>query len=142
MLKKIFLKSWFTFVIHFIILVGISSNAFYTLENFKVSKGNEKLLEQKSQLELDKKNLIEQNSYEFLENYKEKTIKKAGYKKTGEKIFDIANIDQTKDDQKSIQTSNLEKWSKCLFSKNAHEQYARTNTTQLEENQNTASLCK
>jgi hypothetical protein len=126
-----------------VIVVGICSNGFYTLENYKVVKGNQKLTDQTVQLEQDKKNLLDQNSYEFLDDYKDKTIKKAGFKKTGEQIFDISQIDQKKDEQNNqSQVTNLEKWYNCLFTRNSDDLARQFRNNQFEENSTINNLCK
>jgi FtsZ-interacting cell division protein ZipA len=143
MLKKLFQTKWFIILVHIIIVLGIFFNGFYTLENYKVAKGNQKLTDQKSQLEQDKKNLLDQNSYEFLENYKDKTIKRAGFKKTGEEIFDISTIDKKKDEQRNQnQIPNLEKWYKCIFTKNSDELAKQYKNNPFEENSSINNLCK
>jgi hypothetical protein len=143
MLKKLFQTSWFIILIHTVIVVGIISNGFYTLENYKVAKGNQKLTDQKLQLEQDKKNLLDQNSYEFLDDYKDKTIKKAGFKKAGEQIFDISKIDQRKDEQKNQnQATNIEKWYKCLFTRSSDELARQFRNNLFEENAAINNLCK
>ena len=128
MLKKIFKEKWFIYTIHFVIIVGLFSNGFYVLENFKVSKNNQFITDQKAQLEQDKKNLMDQNSFEFLDSYKDKMVKKAGFKNAGEEVFDISNIDNKKENiSNSQQTSNYQKWYKCLFTNNFQEKIENTN---------------
>jgi hypothetical protein len=128
MLKKIFKEKWFVWTIHIAIIIGLFFNCFYVLENFKVSKNNQRIIDQKTQLEQDKKNLLDQNSFEFLESFKDKTIKKAGFKNTGEEVFDIGSIDSKKDDKTTQNINpNYEKWYKCLFTDNFSEKIIENN---------------
>ncbi len=137
MLKKIFQEKWFVNAIHFVIVVGIFLNSFYILENFKVSKNNILITNQKVELEQAKKNLLTQNSFEFLDNYKDKMIKKAGFKNIGEDVFDISIIDSQKEDySNSSNIPNYQKWYKCLFTTNFQEKIIGTDQI------TTNNLCK
>jgi hypothetical protein len=119
MLKKIFKEKWFIWTIHIVIIIGLFSNGFYVLENFKVSKNNQRITDQKIQLEQDKKNLMDQNSFEFLDTYKDKIIKKAGFKNAGEEVIDISTVDLKKEKATNQQAvPNYQKWYQCLFTNN------------------------
>lgn len=119
MLKKIFREKWFIWTIHITIIIGLFSNGYYVLENFKISKNNKRTQDQGIQLGQDKKNLLDQNSFEFLDTYKDKIIKKAGFKKTGEEVIDISITDLNKDKKMSQQDiPNYQRWQKCLFTLN------------------------
>jgi hypothetical protein len=143
MLKKLFSQKWFVFVIHAVILLAVTTNSFYLMENFKVNKANLVLTQQKLQLEEDKKNLIDENSYEFLDSFKDKTIKKAGFKKTGEQVFDISNIDQKKDLKvESNQISNYQKWYSCLFSNQNSFTAQKNYTTESQDTNTDVNLCR
>lgn len=138
MLKKIFKEKWFVWTIHFVIVLGLFSNGFYILENFKVSKTNQAITDQKSKLEQDKKNLLDQNSFEFLDSYKDKMVKRAGFKNAGEEVFDSSYLDSKKDvHYNSQELTNYQKWYKCLFT-------VSFNDNLLDNNQNIVSnnLCK
>jgi hypothetical protein len=138
MLRKIFKEKWFTWTIHVLIVIGIFSNSFYMLENFKVSKNNQQIIDQKAKLEQDKKNLMDQNSFEFLDTYKDKIIKKAGFKNAGEEVIDISAVDLKRDRPASQQeVANYQKWYKCLFTTNFQDVILDTN-----EQAATNNLCK
>jgi hypothetical protein len=121
MLEK-FIRNWYTkIIIHALIIVGVIGNGYYMLENYKLSKNNQKIESYNLILEEEKKSLLNQNSYEFLETYKDKIIKKSGFKKNDEQIFDISKIDiaeTNKDDNISLNLSNWQKWYNCLWSRN------------------------
>jgi hypothetical protein len=128
MLKKIFKKKWFIWTIHVVIVLGLFSNGFYVLENFKVTKSNQLILDQKTQLEQDKKNLMDQNSFEFLDTYKDKIIKKAGFKIAGEEVIDLTAIDLKKDKPTNQQEiPNYTKWQKCLLTTNLQDKTSDSN---------------
>ena len=128
MLKKIFKEKWLIWTIHIVIVVSLLSNGFYILENFKVSKNSQRISDQKTQLEQDKKNLLEQNSFEFLDSYKDKMVKKSGFKNAGEDIFDLSSIDSKKVGSSKLQeTSNFQKWYKCLFTVNFQDKVTDNN---------------
>jgi hypothetical protein len=138
MLKKIFKEKWFIWTIHALIIVGLFSNSFYVLENFKVNKNNQRITEQKTQLEQDKKNLMDQNSFEFLDTYKDKIIKKAGFKNAGEEVVDISAVDLKKDKPNNSQEiPNYQKWQKCLFTTSFQDKNIDNN-----EQVATNNLCK
>lgn len=122
MLDKLFRQLSFQILIHLLIVVGILSNGYYILENYKITRNNQKIEEQNSLLEQDKKNLLSQNSYEFLDTYKDKIIKRSGFKKSDEQIFDVSKIDvgETEKNDKITGSSipNQIKWYNCLFVKN------------------------
>jgi predicted GNAT superfamily acetyltransferase len=97
-------------------------NGFYLLESWKIAKNNNRLLESNIQLAqniVDQKN---QNSFEALDQYKEKILKRSGYRKSGEQIFDISQIDnltqEESDDLSEKNKNNPQKWFTCLFGKN------------------------
>lgn len=138
MLKKMFKEKWFVGTIHILIVIGIFLNGFYVLENFKVSKNNQRVTDQKTQIEQDKKNLSDQNSYEFLDSFKTKRVKRAGYKYAGEEVFDISAIDSKKDQaNKSQEIPNYQKWYSCLFTVNFQQQTSTENEQVVSNN-----LCK
>lgn len=136
MLEKLLRQNITQIVIHLLIVIGIVSNGYYALENYKITRNNQKIDEQNNILEQDKKNLLSQNSYEFLETYKDKVIKRSGFKLTDEQIFDVSKIDinQTNKIDKLTQNSisNPTKWYNCIFIKNP----------KLEETEKNNPLCK
>jgi hypothetical protein len=128
MLKKIFREKWFVWIVHMLIIVGIFLNGFYILENFKVNKNNQRTINQKNQLEQDKKNLTDQNSFELLDSFKTKMVKKKGFKYAGEEVFDISDIDTKKEILSTSQEiPNYQKWYNCLFTINFQEQSSNDN---------------
>jgi hypothetical protein len=138
MLNKIFKQNWFVWLVHIVIVVGLLSNGFYTLENFRVNKNNQQITDQKTELEQDKKNLMDQNSFEFLDSYKQKMVKAAGFKYAGEEIFDIGAIDTKKPNSTNTnQIPNYQKWYKCLFT-NSLQDKVQGNNQQLVSN----NLCR
>lgn len=122
MIEK-FLDKWIVqIIIHCLIVVFVFLNGFYLVETYKISKKNIILTDYKTTINQSINNLKNQNSYELLDLYKDKIIKRSSYKKTDEQVYDISNLennfDQNSTQDQSKPFSNFNNWYKCLVKSN------------------------
>jgi hypothetical protein len=92
-------------------------NCFYALENFKIQKTNTKLRVYAETLQQHVTSLKGQNTYESLDLYKDKIIKKSNYRQNGEEVLDFSGFDQAQlinQDKVISDTDVWQKWFNCV----------------------------
>ncbi len=117
MYQKLWLKSNFQFTLHAFIVLLVLFNCFYALENFKIQKTSLKLKVYAENLQQHVTSLKNQNTYESLDLYKDKIIKKSNYRQNGEEVMDFTAFDQgqlVNQDKFDSSVDIWQKWINCL----------------------------